>query len=300
MQRAEDSATGGIVYLNGEWLPRAEARVSVDDRGFLFGDGVYEVTRAIGGVLVEAEAHLERLRRGLEGLEFAAGAVCPGALLRLSAEILEANGLTSGHATVYLQVTRGSAPRTHHFPAAGTPPTVYLSASRFTPPTELRERGAAAITHPDLRWARCDLKTVNLLPNVLAKQAAVQVNAAEALLLRDGVLTEGSHSTAFAVLDGELRTHPAGERILPGITRGLVLRMAEERGVPVREAAITAAQLARVEELFVTGTTTDVLPIVRLDGRTVGDGRPGRVTRALQAAYAARIEQREPVLQADG
>ena len=291
----------GIVYLNGDYLPRAEARVPVDDRGFVFGDGVYEVTRAVDGRLVEADAHLERLARGMEELAMHRSAQSAGArLLEVSLRLLAENGLLRGQASVYLQVTRGAAPRTHQFPPGTTPPTVFVAATPFTPPAELHAHGAAAITHPDLRWARCDLKTVNLLPNVLAKQAAVQVNAAEALLLRDGVLTEGSHSSAFAMLNGELRTHPAGERILPGITRGVVLRMAEEQGVPVREAAITTAELARVEELFVTGTTTDVLPIVRLDGRTVGDGRPGRVTRALQAAYAARIEQREPVLQADG
>ena len=289
MHRAEDSATGGIVYLNGEWIPRAEARVSVDDRGFLFGDGVYEVTRAIGGVLLEAEAHLERLRSGLAGLEFAEDAICVDALRAVSAELLEANGLTAGHATVYLQVTRGSAPRTHHFPAAGTPPTVYLSASRFIPHAELHERGAAAITHPDLRWARCDLKTVNLLPNVLAKQHAVAAGANEAILVRHGAVTEGSHSNVFGVLNGELRTYPRCRQILPGITRDVVLRLAAGLGVPVSETPVRVDELPRLEELFITGTTTDVMPIVRLDGHPVGDGAPGPITRRLQEAYRGHM-----------
>ncbi len=291
---AADSVEGGemsgIVFLNGEYLPRAEARVAVDDRGFVFGDGVYEVTRAVGGALVEAEAHLRRLADGMETLGIRGCMETSGDALReVSRRLLEVNGLLEGQATVYLQVTRGAAPRTHQFPPASTPPTIFLSAVPFRPQAELHEHGAAAVTHPDLRWARCDLKTVNLLPNVLAKQAAVQSGAAEALLLREGVLTEGSHSTAFAVLDGALRTHPLCERILPGITRGVVLRLAAELGVAVREEAVAAHDLPRASELFITGTTTDVLPLVRLDGRPVGEGRPGPVTRALQAAYAARL-----------
>ncbi|MBD0319510.1 MAG: aminotransferase class IV [Gemmatimonadetes bacterium] len=274
-----------MVYLNGEWIPRAEARVAVDDRGFLFGDGVYEVTRAVGGALYEAEAHLERLRRGLAGLEFADDAVCPESLLAVSARLLEVNGLMDGQASVYLQVTRGSAPRTHHFPAPGTAPTVYLSASRFTPPAELHERGAAAITHPDLRWARCDLKTVNLLPNVLAKQHAVAAGANEAILIRHGAVTEGSHSNVFGVLNGELRTYPRCRQILPGITRDVVLRIAAELALPVSETPIRVDELPRLAELFITGTTTDVMPIVRLDGHPVGDGTPGPVTRRLQDAH---------------
>ena len=279
-----------LVYLNGELVDRAQAVVSVDDRGFLFGDGVYEVTRAVRGVLFEAERHLRRLERGLRGLQIETSGVDFGALLDVSERLLHDNDLVEGEATVYLQVTRGVAvPRTHHFPPAGTRPTVYLSAARYTPPTELRARGAAAVTVPDIRWARCDLKTVNLLPNTLAKQYALAAGAAEAIFVRDGVVTEGANTNVFGVAGGELRTYPATNYILPGVTRDVVLELAAEQGVVVRQAPLLAGELDQLEELFVTSTTTDVLPVVQLDGRPVGDGRPGPVTRALYEALAARM-----------
>src|SRR3989454_5142405 len=163
------------VYLNGEYLEQARAAVSVDDRGFLFGDGVYEVTRARNGRVFEAGRHLRRLERGLEALGIAPPAGFEpggGALLEIADRLLRDNGLTNGDALVYLQITRGAAERTHHFPPAGTPRTVFLQANRLAAPDDVRERGAAVITTPDLRWERCDLKTVQLLPNVLAKQQA--------------------------------------------------------------------------------------------------------------------------------
>ncbi len=280
----------GIVYLNGELLPRERAVVSVDDRGFTFGDGVYEVMRALDGRFFQAGPHLARLRDGLRGLEIEGGSgTSSDTLLSLARRLLEENGLGEGHATVYLQVTRGAAPRTHYFPPAGTAPTVYLSAARLVPPAAQCERGGEAVTHPDLRWARCDLKTVNLLPNVLAKQAAVAAGATEAVLVRDGVVTEGSHTTVFAVVGGELRTHPLSPRILPGVTRDLLLRVAAERGIAAREEAVRVEELARADELLVCGTTTDVTPIVRLDGRPVGEGRPGPVARALYEGLLERM-----------
>ncbi|CAN5857900.1 aminotransferase class IV [soil metagenome] len=278
------------VYRNGEYLPRAEAHISVDERGFVFGEGVYEVTRALDGALYEADAHLERLERGLRGLEMDSRDGIDGAgLLRVSEQLLRDNNLLQGHASVYLQVTRGAAPRTHQFPPASTRPTVFLSASRFTPAAELHERGAAAITHPDVRWARCDLKTVNLLPNVLAKQHAVAAGATEAILIRDGVVTEGSHSNVFAVIDGELRTFPRCNYILAGITRGIVLSLAAELGIAASETPVLAGELADAEEIFLTGTTTDVMPIVRVDGLPIAGGQPGAATRALQEAHAERL-----------
>ena len=278
------------VYLNGVYLPREEARVPVDDRGFTFGDGVYEVIRAHDGRLFEGGAHLERLERGLRALEIAGGEEAePGSLLSITERLLDENELREGHATVYVQVTRGTAPRTHYFPRTPVRPTVYLSVARFTPPDEQCARGVEAITLADIRWARCDLKTVNLLPNVLAKQKAVASGAMEALLVRDGVVTEGSHTTVFAVLDGELRTHPRSPYVLPGITRDVLLRIAGERGIPAAEAPILAEELERAEEIFVCGTTMDVTPVVRLDGRPVADGRPGPITRILYEALQERI-----------
>lgn len=279
-----------IVYLNGECVPHDHAKISVNDRGFLFGDGVYEVIRACDGLLFEPKAHLDRLGRGLRALGIRFGSDADmDALLAVSTQILRENELVEGDATIYVQITRGGAPRTHHFPSLEVPATVYLSGARFHPPVELRERGASAITSPDIRWTRCDLKTVNLLPNVLAKQCAVEAGATEALFVRDGVVIEGASTNVFAMVDGQIRTYPECNYILPGITRRVVLELAAQRNIPFVEAPILLADLRRVEELFITGTTTDVLPVVRVDGHTVGCGRPGPVTMDLQEALAVRL-----------
>jgi D-alanine transaminase len=280
------------VYLNGTYLDRAQAMVSVDDRGFLFGDGVYEVTRVHHGRLFEGERHLRRLARGLEGLSIALPAGLAGGLLEISERLVRENGLEHGDAMVYLQITRGVAPRTHHFPPRGTVPTVFLSASRLLAPEETRARGATVITTPELRWARCDLKTVNLLPNVLAKQKAVAAGAFEAVFVRDGLVIEGASSNTFAMIGGVLRTHPATHRILAGITREVVLEIAAELGIPVDEQAVTVDGLAGASEVMVTATTADVMPVVRVDERVVGDGRPGPIARELQRALVARMEHR--------
>jgi len=280
------------VYLNGSFLDRAQALVPVDDRGFLFGDGVYEVTRALDGRLFEWERHLRRLARGLDGLDI----VLPGGLesvqlLEISERLLEENGLGSGDATVYLQITRGVAERRHHFPPAGTVPTVFLSASRLAVPDELRARGAAVVTTADLRWERCDLKTINLLPNVLAKQHAVAAGAFEAILVRDGIVTEGASSNVLAVIGGVLTTYPATHRILAGITREVVLELGAELGLRVTLEPIPLNALSRASEMMVTATTADVMPVVKVDGRAVGDGQPGPVARRLHAALRTRMQR---------
>jgi D-alanine transaminase len=279
------------VYLNGAFLPRAEARVSVDDRGFLFGDGIYEVTRAREGRLFEGGRHLGRLARGLHGLAIAWPAGLDGSHIQaISERLLRDNDLESGDATVYLQITRGAAERRHQFPSPDTPPTVFIAATRLVAPDDLRVRGASVITAPDLRWGRCDLKTINLLPNVLAKQQAASAGAFETILIRDGIVTEGASSNVFAVVDGTLRTHPATERILPGITREVVLELARDIGVRSEDQAVPLAELRRASEVMVTATTADVMPVVQIDKRPVGDGAPGPVARALHAALRARME----------
>jgi D-alanine transaminase len=277
-----------FVYLNGQFLPRAEAKLSVDERGFFFGDGVYEVTRAVEGHLFEWERHSRRLTRGLRELRLQAG-IGMEELLGIHHRLLRDNDLLGGQATVYLQITRGAAPRTHHFPPPGTPPTVFLSATGFTPPDELRARGVACVTYPDYRWSRCDLKTVNLLPAVMAKQHAVDQGAFEAIFVREAAVTEGSHTNVFGVIDGELRTYPNSNFVLPGVTRDVVVELARELGIPVSETPIFVHELASLEELFLTGTTSDVMPVVRLDGRQVGGGAPGPVTTAVYRALAARL-----------
>jgi D-alanine transaminase len=277
-----------IVYLNGSFLPRSQASISVDDRGFYFGDGVYEVTRAVNGALFEWERHARRLRRGLDELRIDPG-MGSDELHDLQLQLLRENQLTTGEATVYLQITRGAAPRTHHFPAVSTRATVFLSAARFDPPNEQRASGVAAVTYPDYRWSRCDLKTVNLLPSVLAKQYAAESGAFEAIFLRQAVVTEGSHTNVFAVIAGEIRTYPNSNYVLPGVTRDVVVEIAKGLGIPVSETPIFVHELARVEELFLTGTTSDVMPVVKLDGRPVGKGVPGPVARRLYEELAARL-----------
>jgi D-alanine transaminase len=279
-----------LVFLNGRFVAKEEARVSVDDRGFLFGDGIYEVIRARSGRLFEPDSHFARLAAGLEALRLPAPPQDMGSLRRICGELLERNELMSGDATIYLQITRGAAPRTHHFPKPGTPPTLYIAAAPFTPSQPAQTDGVRAITHPDIRWARCDLKTVNLLPNAWAKQCAVDAGAAEAVFVRDGVLTDGASSNVFAVIAGDLCTPPLSTYLLPGITRRVVLELAEELGLAPCERPIVLAELRRAEELFLTGTTTDVTPVVRLDDRAVGDGAPGPITRTLQHALAARLD----------
>lgn len=272
-----------LVYLNGEYVPLADAKVSVEDRGFLFADGVYEVARVYAGELYLMRPHMERMLRGLAALriEYRDSAEIERASLRL----LEENGI-DGDGAVYIQVTRGAAPRKHSFPPQGTRPTVYVTASKFPgPPAEFWEDGVDAITVPDNRWARCDIKSVALLPNVLANQAAHAAGAFEALYVKDGVVLEGSHSNLWGVRDGRLVTYPASNYILSGITRARVFELAEELGIPVREGMIYSEDLFDMEELFLSGTTTEIMPVVRVDGREVLDGEPGPVTRKLIRAY---------------
>ncbi len=278
-----------IVYLNGQFLPKEEAKISVDDRGFLFGDGVYEVTRCVRGDLFEEDRHWRRLQSGLRDLAIPAASIDRSQIRKIYERLLDDNGLADADATVYLQITRGAAPRAHAFPSPPVPPTVYAFANPFTIPTELRRNGVKAITYPDIRWSRCDIKTVNLLTNVLAKQRATEAGAWEAVLVRGSAITEGSLTSVFGVIDGELRTYPRSNYILPGVTREVVLELARELGIATREAPIFVEEIGRLEELFLTGTTTDVQPIVELDGKRVGDGVRGRVVESLQRALMERM-----------
>ena len=279
-----------LVYVNGRILPRAEAVVSVEDRGFVFGDGVYEVVRAIRGRLFATQFHNERLERSLDGIGIKlSGGDSPARFVEIGKQLLRENGLLEHEATLYIQVTRGATTRAHYFPPPETPPTIYISVAKFAPYTELSERGAAAISHPDLRWGRCDLKTLNLLPNVLASQAAKEKGAFEAMLIRDGVVTEGAKTNFFGVVDGMLRTHPCDNHILPGITRSVLRDLAADLRIELDETPIDVDEIPGLSELFLTGTTTDVMPIVQLDGRFVGDGKPGELTRKLQRVLAESL-----------
>jgi D-alanine transaminase len=279
-----------IVYLNGEYLPYENARISVDDRGFIFADGIYEVARIYDGHIFLFEPHLQRLRHGLGELRINADIVSE--IPAIAERLLDANDMRTGDATLYIQVTRGAAPRAHAFPPPSVRPTVFIATKPFKQhPAEYWEKGVSAITVKDTRWSRCDIKSIALLPNVLANQQAKEAGAFEALFVRDGEVIEGSHSNLFGVLDGELRTFASCGYILTGITRLLVVDKAGELDIPLRESAIPLDRLFDTTELFLSGTTTEVMPVTRVDGRPIGDGKPGPVTRRLRERFRVWVEE---------
>jgi D-alanine transaminase len=270
-----------LVYLNGQYLPRAQATLDIDDRGVQFADGVYEVVRYHRGVALEMPRHVQRLHDSLAAVRIALSHELPGAqMATLSDELVARNGLRD--ATVYWQVTRGVAPRKHLFGDLRLRPTVLITATPATPldydaPTPT----GAAITHEDLRWQCCGIKSLMLLPNVLARQTAAERGCYEAILIRAGVVTEATATSVFAVVDGELRTHPADGTILPSVTRALLIERARAAGIAVREAAVTADELVAAAEILICGTSTHVMAITRLDGRTIGTSLPGPLTNTL-------------------
>jgi len=263
--------------------------VSVLDRGFLFADGVYEVLRTYDGVPFQLEAHLRRLRQSLRGLRLP----LPLPLPRLQALILDLLR-RSGYADarVYLQVTRGAAPRRQHAFPRGIRPTLVVFVERVVEDGP-RRRGLAVVTMPDPRWRYCHLKTLALLPNVLARQAAVRAGADEAVLLGPGgVVREGSTSNVFMVRGRVLRTHPLGAEILPGVSRQVTLAVARAEGLDVREEPFRLAALLRADEVLLSSTALEVAPVVRVDGKRIGGGKPGPVAAALQTRFRARTRTR--------
>jgi D-alanine transaminase len=273
-------AADGLVWIDGEVRPIEGASVPLEDRGFLFADGVYEVLRAYQGRLFATHDHLERLARSAAGIRLALPLTLPE-IGEVVVELLEQTGLAD--AEVYIQATRGAARRNHLFPDVPGRLVVWVRPLRAFDAT-LWANGCKAITLADERWARCDLKTVSLLPNVLAKQTAYERGAYEAVLVRDGFVTEGSASNLFLVLNGELITSVADNRILPGITRAHVLQLAERLNIPTVERNIPEDELPLAQELFLTSTSIVVLGVRELDGRELGP--PGPITRRLAEALA--------------
>jgi D-alanine transaminase len=275
------------IYLNGEFVPPSKARVSVEDRGFLMGDGVYEVVRYYRGRPFRMQAHLERLG---ESLKAARIRLDRGAhdLAAISDELVKRNGLPD--AQVYWQVTRGVAPRKHLFPDPAVPPTV-LALLYPEPPLDIaaRVRSMKAITRPDLRWKRCSIKSINLLPNLLDSQAAHEAGADTAILLRNGVATECPSRSLFLVERGELVTHPLDGSILDSITRRVVIQIAQADRIRVREERPGVKRLFAAQEVLVVGTTTEIAAVTEIDGRRIGLGEPGEVARKLQRGLVARI-----------
>ena len=273
------------VYLNGRFLPPGQAMVPVLDRGFLFGDGVYEVIPAYGGRLFRLEEHLARLEDSLAAVRIRNPHDRAGWAALLTRLVADNGG---GDQSVYLQVTRGAdSKRDHAFPK-GIAPTVFAMSTPMAPlPPGMAERGIAAITRDDYRWARCDIKAITLLANVLLRQEAVDAGAYETILLRDGHAIEGAASNLFIVEDGVILTPPKGPLLLPGITRDLVLELAAAHGQSAREAAIGEAQLRAADEIWLTSSTREIMPVTLLDGAPVNGGKPGPVWARMLAHYQA-------------
>ena len=272
------------VYLNGQFLPLADAGISPLDRGFLYGDGVYELIPVYSRRAFRIDEHLKRLQATLDGIKLANPLTSDG-WKEVVFKLIEAAPWDDQ--SIYLQVTRGADnKRDHAFPPASVPPTTFAFASPLvTTPADIRAKGVAAITAPDLRWSRCDLKVISLLANVLARQQAVEQGCAEALLIRDGFMKEGAASNIFVVKDGVLRAPPKTHLMLPGITYDIILELAECHGQPEKIAEIEETELRTADEVWMNSSTKEVLAITTLDGQPVGTGKPGPLAGQMWQWY---------------
>jgi D-alanine transaminase len=273
-----------IAYVNGRYLPHGEAMVHIEDRGYQFSDGVYEVVGVKDGRLFDEEQHLDRLERSLGEISIAPP-MSRSALKSVVHETLRRNRIENG--LVYIQVTRGVAPREHAFPRRSFP-SVVVTARRAKPPNpDIQRKGVAVITIPDIRWRRCDIKTIGLLPNVLGKQNALSRGAHEAWQVdADGFITEGTATNAWIVTkQGAIVTRNADETILGGVTRATILGLIRGEGYSLEERPFTVDEAKSAKEAFITSTTSFIIPVVRIDDGTIGDGKPGALTRTLLTTY---------------
>ncbi|MEQ1563744.1 MAG: D-amino-acid transaminase [Nitrospira sp.] len=275
-----------VAFINGSFVPLAEAKISIDDRGFQFGDGVYEVIRTYKGRPFALEAHWARLERSAAALELTQ----PYSRTEWTHFVLEGvRRAAYPEAKIYIQLSRGAAPRDHVYPAH-LAPTVVMTVREFHPlDKSVSVAGVEAMTIEDIRWGRCDIKSLNLLANVLARQQAKQAHVFEAILVKEGLVTEGAVSNVMVVRGGAVLTAPEGPRILSGVTRAVVLELAINEGLPIHERGISQAELYGADEVFLTGTTVEVLAVVRVDGKSIGDGRPGPVTQRLAAGFTRLV-----------
>lgn len=276
-----------VVFLNGSFLDKADALISPEDRGFNFADGVYEVVKYYSGNPFHMKEHIERLERSLSEVKIP---YCGTASLpAMMAELLSRNGLSQADAGLYLQITRGASRRVHHFPN-DLQPTVYAFAFPFPSFSEALEKGIRVSVAEDIRWLRCDIKSVALLPNTMLYQQAVENGAGECILVRDGQVTEATHSSVFVVKNGILYTHPASNLILPGITRKVVLELCIVHGISFSECAVTGEELFEADEIFIAGTGSEITPVVQVNEKAVGLGVPGRITRWLQELFFDHVK----------
>jgi len=271
-----------FVYMNGDFIPKNEALISPDDRGFNFADGIYEVIKYYGGKPFRYADHMDRLRRSLREISIDFDDLNP--LEVVFQTLLEQNGLANQEAGVYLQITRGSHTRIHQFPE-NIKPTVYVTSFPFASKWDQLENGVKVITTEDIRWLRCDIKSISLLPNVLAAEKAHVQNAVEAIFIRNGMVTEGSHSSFMAVKNGVVYTHPDSNLILPGITKIVIREICTANNIPLVEEGISASELSGMDEMMIIGTGSEVSPVVQMDELLVGNGKPGPVTLFIQKKF---------------
>ena len=277
-----------IAYFNGKFLPKNDINISPDDRGFLFADGVYEVVRWYEGFFYDMNSHVTRLKRSLRELRinWDNADLFPS----ISLDLIKLNKLETQPALIYLQITRGVASRTHFFPSPEVKPTVYAYTWPFVPESQSKESGIRAMLKEDIRWSRCDIKSVALLPNTLSFQEAYENRMKECIFVRDGLITEGSHSNIFFVIEGTLFTHPESNHILSGVTRKNILRIAQDFGIKIREEALQENRIRFVREAFVTNTSAEITPITELGGNTFGEEVPGPVTKLIREKFDAEIK----------
>ncbi len=271
-----------IVFLNNQFINKKDAKISADDRGFIFADGVYEVIKYYNGKAFRYNDHLLRLKRSLSEMEIDYDKT--ENLESMFQELLHKNNLTGKHAGLYLQISRGEHKRVHHYPENITP-TVYAFAYHMPSFTDNLENGIKVITHEDIRWQRCDIKSVSLLPNSMIYNKAVKAGAGECVLIRDGIVTEATHSSVLGVKNGVVITHPLSNLILPGITRKVILEICQVNGIAFEERAFSEKELYEMDELIIAGTGSEVTPAISINDSPVGNGKPGEITRFIQQRF---------------
>jgi len=280
-----------IVYFNGNFLELDEVKISPFDRGFLYADGIYEVMRTYYGKLFRYNDHLGRLKNSLDSIKIIYEGI--DSFETNIYKLFKLNYYTNPNLSVYVQVTRGvSFPRKHSFPDGKVSPTVFVSVTPIDDDTKIIHKGIKAILEEDLRWSRCNIKSISLLPAVLANQHAVEEGAGEAILIRDELLMEGSHTNFWGVKNGEVWTAPLSNLILPGVTRTVILELCKKEGIKVIEQAIHKHDIKNFDEYFVSGTTTEIKPVIQIEENIVGNGKPGEITSKIYQAYQKYVESK--------
>ncbi len=276
-----------MAYFNGNYIPKNEVRISPDDRGFLFAEGIYEVVRWYQGFFYDMDSHMARMKRSLKEIKISWTE--EDTFPVIARELVRMNNLRNSSALVYLEVTRGAASRTHAFPNPPVSPTVYAFAKEFVPENNGKDSGVSVMLTDDIRWGRCDIKSVALLPNTLKYQEAIDNGFFEVAFVRNGLITECSHSNIFFVVNGILFTHPESVFILSGVTRKNIIKISRKTGIPVKEEAIDDKMLGLISEAFITNTSGEVTPVTKINETVIGEGTPGPLTRIIRERFYDHI-----------